>query len=211
MEDIKMFTNCLDAELEFEKCWNNPKYTTINLDDVDVNKVLTHYITQKPIHFTKTMLWDMERKKAWNPGAYIPYVIKQGSAKAWNKNPCPKTGGEIFVRYSDQKKWADSNQYETVYEEVYVNEDKKRITFLGVTQLPGDVKKIHPTQSLFHVQHGAAGDEDHPKNTWRIVHLTEHKDNQLIEIVSNMNDQTTLPGFIQAYIENDLHNPLQKK
>lgn len=33
----------------------------------------------------------------------------------------------------------------------------------------------------------------------------------IIQSTRGMNDQTTLPGFIQAYIENDLHNPLQKK
>ena len=61
---MNVLNNCLDAETEFEKCWHNPSYTAIKLDDVDVNQVLSHYIAQKPIHFTKTMLWDMERKKA---------------------------------------------------------------------------------------------------------------------------------------------------
>ena len=205
-----MFNSCLDAENEFEKCWNNPNYTTIKLDDVDVNRALAHYIPEKSIHFTKKMLWDMERKKAWNPGAYIPYVVKEGSARAWNKQPCSKTDGEIFVRRSDQKKWIDPNNYETVYEEVYVDEKKQLITFLGVTSLP-DIHNIDPTQPLFHVQHGASGDENHPKNTWRIVHLTEHKDSKLIEAFNHMNDPTTLPGFIKAYIENDLHNHLQRK
>ena len=206
-----MFDNCLDAENEFEKCWNNPNYTAITLDDVDVNRTLSHYIAQKPVHFTKTMLWDMERKKSWNPGAYIPYVVKAGSAKAWGKQPCPKTGGEIFVRCSAQKKWLDPNTYEDVYEEVYVDKEKQLITFLGVTQLPGDVKEIRPIQPLFHVQHGAAGDEDHPKNTWRIVHLTEHKNAHLIDQFKKMNDSKELPGFIQAYIENDLQIRIQKK
>lgn len=205
-----MFSNCVDAELEFEKCWNNPNHTAIAVDDVDVNRALQHYTTDKPIDFKKSMLWDMERKKSWNPGAYIPYVVKQGSAKAWNKHPCAKTGGEIFVRCSDQKKWLDPNHYEMVYEEVYVNEHKKLITFLGVVQLP-DAKEIHPSQSLFHVQHGATGDEDHPKNTWRIVFLTKQRDKNLVDVFKKMNDATTLPGFIKAYIENDLHIKIKKK
>ena len=57
-----MLKNCLDAEKEFEKCWLDPKYTAIQLDDVNVNQILTYYITQNPIHFTKKMLWDMEKK-----------------------------------------------------------------------------------------------------------------------------------------------------
>ena len=53
-----MFSNCLDAEEEFEQCWSNPNDTAIALDDVDVNQTLLHYIVQKPIDFKKTMLWE---------------------------------------------------------------------------------------------------------------------------------------------------------
>lgn len=206
-----MFKNCLDAEKEFEKCWGDPKYTAIELDDVDINHILKHYITQEPIHFTKTMLWDMEKKKAWNPGNYISYVVKEGSAKAWNKHKCPETNGEIFVRCSAQKKWLDPNVYEDVYEEVYVNDDNNIVTFLGAKTLPGITEEIHPTQPLFHVQHGASGTEDRPLNTWRIVHLTKEKDQHLIDHFKNFNDSTTLPGFIEAYIKKDLNIPIKKK
>lgn len=205
-----MFNHCLDAENEFERCWSNPDYTAIQLEDVDVNRALMHYVTERPIEFTRSMLWDMERKKAWNPGLYIPYVIKAGSARSWNKQACPKTGGELFVRRSTQKKWLDPQAYEDVYEEVYVNEQKQLITFLGVTTLPG-VAEIHPTQSLFHVQHGVRGDETHPQNTWRIVHLTQHKEIRLINAFKKMNEATVLPGFIKVYIEHDLHTAINRK
>lgn len=99
----RMFKNCLDAEAEFEACWRNPKYTAIQLDDVDINYTLSFYSMQKPIHFTKTMLWDMEKKKAWNPANYISYVIKEDSAKSWDKHFCPQSNGELFVRCSAQK------------------------------------------------------------------------------------------------------------
>lgn len=211
LKEVNMLKNCLDAEREFEKCWNNPNYTAIKLDDVDVNQNLSYYIKQKPIHFTKKMLWDMETKKAWNPEDYIPYVVKKGSAKSWNKHPCPETGGEIFVRSSAQKKWFDQTVYEDVYEEVYVNDANKLITFLGVKALPDNVKEINPTQPLFHVQHGATGTEDRPLNTWRIVHLTNKVDHQLMDLFKKFNDPSTLPGFIEAYIENDLKISLRKK
>ncbi len=123
-----MFLNCMQAENEFEKCWNNPRYTAIQLDDVDVNHVLSYYAAQRSIYFTKTMLWDMETKKAWNPENYISYVMKAGSAQSWHKHPCSKTGGEIFVRCSAQKKWLEPSIYENVYEEVYVNKNSKLIT-----------------------------------------------------------------------------------
>lgn len=205
-----MLNNCLKAEEAFEKAWNNANYTAIKLNNVDVNQVLKHYAAQPSINFTRTMLWDMEIKKAWNPELYISYVIKAGSAKSWNKHHCSKPDGEIFCRASSQKKWLEPNAYETVYEEVYVNQEKQLITFLGVLELPG-VQKIFPTQPLFHVQHGVAGSESHPENTWRVVHLTDHKDNALLELFHKMNDPTKLPGFITAYIEHDLNIHISKK
>lgn len=145
-----MFKNCIDAEKEFEKCWLDSNYTAIQLDDVDVNQTLSYYIPQNAVHFTKKMLWDMEKKKAWNPEKYISYVVKEGSAKSWNKQTSAETGGEIFVRCSAQKKWLDPNAYEDIYEEVYVNENANLVTFLGVKTLPGKAGELHPTQPLFH-------------------------------------------------------------
>ena len=207
----KMFANCIEAQNEFEKCWLNPDYTQITLADVDVNKTLMHYLVDKPLHFTRTMLWDMEKKKAWNPGKYIPYVIKEGSAKSWDKQSCSVTGGEMFVRTSNQKQWLHPMSYEEVYEEVYVNEREKLITFLGVKKIPDRDTELQPHQALFHVQHGVAGEETNPVNVWRIVHLTKSKDDQLIEMFKNLNDQTVLPGFIKEYIEKDLEIKIQHK
>lgn len=206
-----MFNNCIEAQNEFEKCWSNPEYTQIILDDVDVNKTLSFYITNKPLHFTRTMLWDMEKKKAWNPGNYIPYVIREGSAESWGKKICPDTEGEIFVRTSDQKQWLNPNIYERVYEEVYVNEQEQLITFIGTKKLPGRAEELKPQQSLFHVQHGVTGKENNPINTWRIVHLTQKNDFPLIEAFKKLNDPTMLPGFIKEYIEKDLNLTIQHK
>jgi hypothetical protein len=206
-----MFDNCIEAENEFEKCWQNPAYTQIKLDDVDVNQVLSHYTTDKPVHFNQEMLWDMEIKKAWNPGHYIPYVVREGSAKAWGKHQCLSTKGVIFVRSSWQKQWLNPNFYEEVYEEVYVNSDEQRITFIGVTVLKGHPGKLVPSQPLFHVQHSVVGSKDHPLNRWRIVHLTKRKDEYLIESFKALNDPTMLPGFIQIYIEKDLGVSLRHK
>src|SRR5438445_1643442 len=148
-----MFNNCIEAENEFEKCWNNPEYTQVILNDVDVNKTLSFYITNKPLHFTIAMLWDMEKKKAWNPGNYIPYVVREGSAESWGKKSCPMTGGETFVRKSHQKQWLNPKVYEEVYEEVYVNEKEQLITFIGTKKLPDRTNELKPQQPLFHVQH----------------------------------------------------------
>ncbi len=205
-----MFKNCLEAQETFEKCWKNPVYTQIELENVDVNGTLSHYRTDKSLHFTQEMLWDMETKKAWNPGRYIPYVVREGSAEAWGKHPCPSTGGVLFVRASQQKQWLDPQSYEEVYEEVYVNEREKLITFLGVKSLPGRPGELSPRQPLFHVQHSVVGSKDRPFNRWRIVHLTQAKDERLIDLFKAFNDPTVLPGFIRVYIEKDLGISLKK-
>jgi len=206
-----MFNNCVEAQNEFEKCWSNPECTQITLDDVDVNKTLSFYITNKPLHFTRSMLWDMEKKKAWNPGNYIPYVVREGSGESWGKKSCTTTGGVIFVRASDQKQWVNPDLYEKVYEKVYVNEQGQLITFIGATKLPERAEELNPQQPLFHVQHGVKGEDNNPINTWRIVHLTPKKDFQLIEMFKKLNDSTMLPGFIKEYIEKDLHLTIKHK
>ena len=47
-----MFNNCIEAQDEFEKCWNNPEYTQVIVNDVDVNKTLSFYTINKPLLFT---------------------------------------------------------------------------------------------------------------------------------------------------------------
>ncbi|OGT69054.1 MAG: hypothetical protein A3J38_09715 [Gammaproteobacteria bacterium RIFCSPHIGHO2_12_FULL_45_9] len=204
-----MFHNCQEAEQAFNDCWLNPEYTQIELDNVDVNALLPFYHTNKPVQFTGTMLWDMETKKAWNPGKYIPYVVKKDSARSWGKHTCPLMGGDIFVRSSLQKQWLNPDIYEEVYEEVYVNPHKKLITFLGTISLPEMSHTLSPKQPLFHVQHGVAGSETHPINTWCIVHLTQKNDPILIQHFKNLNQPNTLPGFITEYIEKDLQIAIQ--
>ena len=77
-------TNRSEIEEAFEQAWNNPEYTQITLDDVNINEtIIKHYNTPIPIYFTRHMLWDMETKKAWDPKTYIPYVVKEGNA--WGK------------------------------------------------------------------------------------------------------------------------------
>lgn len=203
-----MYDTVMKAQDEFEKCWLNRLYTPIELDDVNVNQTLSHYTTSEPIEFTRKMLWDMETKKAWDPGKYIPYVVHEGSAQSWGKQSC--SDGEIFVRKSEQKQWLNPSIYEEIYEEVYVNHRKQVVTFLGVTILPGRSKQLIPKQPLFHVQHAVGGEDVHPLNKWRIVHLTDERDSKLIEHFKGFNDPTTLPGFIEMYINKDLGAVIEK-
>ncbi len=66
----------LNHEGEFQRAWADPNNTRIELPPVDVNRVLAeHYRTSEPLTFTRTMLWDMEVRKAWRPDSYILSVV----------------------------------------------------------------------------------------------------------------------------------------
>lgn len=200
------------AEEEFELAWQNPAYTQIELAHVDINQRLTsYYESPVPVNFTRKLLWDMETKKAWDPKTYIAYVVKDG--RSWGKEIL-ENGDEIFVRSSLQKQWLNESVYEEVFEVVYINQLQQKITFLGTTQLlddRGNQLEIHNAQPLFHVQHAVGGDENNPVNLWRIVHLTESKNQDLIDRLKSLDDQTRLPGFIEIYINNDMQIPLKHK
>jgi len=198
-----MLPNCIEARATFEAYWNNPNYTQIELDDVDVNETITYYLADEPVHLAQEMLWDIEKKKAWDPGTYLPDVVRTGSSKSWGKQACPITKGDIFVRTTDQKRWLNPEAYETVYEEVYVNPIDKIITFIGTKSLLGK-PDLSPEQPVFCVQHSAGGTENRPLNKWRIVHLTKQKDERLTARFNSFNQPKFLPRYIEVYIEKDL-------
>jgi hypothetical protein len=197
--------NMNDAEEEFEQAWNNPAYTQIKLEDVNINKTLAkYYETSIPVNFTRQMLWDMETKKAWDPKTYIPYVVIDG--KSWGRKTL-ENGDEVLVRSSQQKQWLNGDVYEEVFEKVYLNHKDQIATFLGTQILKdssGEYLYLKNHQPLFHVQHSVEGEESNPINVWRIVHLTEGKDQKLIEHFKKFKGPTMLPGFVEIYIENDL-------
>ncbi len=77
----------LNHEGEFQRAWADPRNTRFELPPIDVNRVLAeHYDTGEPLTFTRTMLWDIEVRKAWRPDRYIPSVVQDGSARAWGRS-----------------------------------------------------------------------------------------------------------------------------
>src|SRR5262249_56984998 len=65
-------TNRSQLEAELERAWADTAHTRAQLPEHDVNQVLAAwYDTSKPLVFTRTMLWDVEVRKAYNPGDYI--------------------------------------------------------------------------------------------------------------------------------------------
>ena len=148
---------------------------------VDVNALLqTHYSTSEPVRLTKTMLWDAEAKKAWDPMTYIPGVVRVGSS--WGRKALGN-GEECFLRESQQLAWrADS--YGQVLEEVYVSPRQQSVLFFGRAEFlrdDGSHLQAGSHQPLFHVEHAVVGTDAQPENVWRIVHLTSKRDDILIE------------------------------
>jgi hypothetical protein len=63
----------VDYEKVFERAWTDPRFTRFTLPSIDVNDVLgKRYRLSEPLTFTRTMLWDLETKKALRPDLYNP-------------------------------------------------------------------------------------------------------------------------------------------
>jgi hypothetical protein len=207
-ETVSSFANALQ---EFEAAWRNPKHTQFELQPVDVNKVLSERYTVSPsIRLTRSMVWDMEMKKAWDPMTYIPYVVSSG--RSWGRHSL-KDGSEGFSRSSIQIAWI-SQERGQVLEDVFVNRNDRRIIFLGRPEMTNDKgERIYADdyQPLFHVEHAAGGSELEPLNIWRIVILTENNDQRFTEPFKQMIKTGLLPGFLEIYIERDLHRALNRR
>ena len=203
-------TSFASAEQEFETAWCNPKHTRFALPDVDVNKVLgERYVVDPPLAFTRSMLWDMELKKSWDPATYIPYVVSTGYS--WRRHNLER-GCERFFRSSTQLGWIRPDRGQ-VLEDVFINRNDERIFFLGRHEMTNEQgQRIYASdyQPLFHVEHAAAGSEDAPRNVWRIVVLTEQNDPRYTEPFKQMVTEGWLPGFLEVYIERNLKVVLRR-
>jgi hypothetical protein len=200
------------ASQEFESAWGNPKNTRFELPAPDVNKVLSEcYDLGKPIHLTGSMVWEMELKKAWNPASYIPYVVSRDHA--WGRYSLGDDS-EYFVREIEAKAWIIEDTVGPVFEEVFMSHKERRMIFLGRDKLKaeiGETIRTNEYQPLFHVEHGVAGTEDAPLNTWRIVILTDNHDPRYHQPFEEMVKAGGLPGFLEIYINSDLDAQLSRK
>ncbi len=204
----------LNHEAEFERAWADTSNTRFELPPVDVNRVLAeHYRTSEPLTFTRTMLWDMEVRKAKRPDRYIPSVVREGSAHAWGRSSAAD-GKESFIRSSQQRLWLEPTEYGLVLEQVCLNPTQQKVTFIGAAELPDRDKnllRVGARQPLFHVEHSVSGDESRPLNTWRIVHLTDRPEHRLVERFTLIANDVWLPEFIEIYIRSDLNIKLTRR
>ena len=197
---------------EFEAAWNDPRHSRFELPAIAVNsKLREKYTVTPPARMSRAKLWDMERRKAWDPASFIPYVVSTG--KSWGRHQLAD-GTERFFRSSEQVGWIDPSVRGTVLEEVLIDNETQRIFFMGRAQFPdeaGQLLKAGDFQPLFHVEHAAAGDDNDPLNLWRIVVLTEKYDERYTEPFKDMARQGWLPGFVEIYIEREFNCKLTRK
>ena len=203
----------LNHEEAFERAWTDPGNTRIELSPVDVNRTLARYYrTGKPLRFTRTMLWDMEVKKAFRPDLYIPSVVTEGSSRYWNRR-ASAGGAESFVRCSRQRRWLAPSERGLVLERVFLNPARQRVTFIGTAELPdrdGNLLRAGDGQPLFHVEHSVDGSETRPLNLWRIVYLTDRPEQKLIDRFAPAKD-VWLREFVEIYIRRDLKIELTRR
>lgn len=206
-------TNRSELEAEFERAWADTAYTRAQPPDHDVNQVLSaRYRTSKPLVFTRTMLWDVEVRKAYNPGEYIPFVVLAGSARVWGRRA--DASGEYFLRSSEQRLWLRPDEYGAVLERVHLDHREQKATFIGSPALndaDGHHVRAGTGQPIFHVEHSVGGSEIRPLNRWRIVHLTRAVDDRLLEVFSSMAQEVWLPEYIEIYIRRDLDVELSRR
>jgi hypothetical protein len=204
-------TTFASARREYEQAWNNPAHTRFELPAVNVNKVLRDRYEMDPHRrLTRTMIWDMETKKAWDPLSFIPYVVSEGGS--WGRHSLDD-GSSRFCRASMQKGWIrpDSGR---ILEDVYVSDAEQAIFFLGRERMiaaDGSELRASESQPVFHVFHGVGGTEDEPLNLWSIVLLTQHNEPRYEEPFKQMVQAGLLPGFIEIYIERNLGVTLKRK
>ncbi len=193
-------------ETAFARAWDTPGHTRCRLPDTDVNLVLAaRYATGEPLTFTRGMLWDMETRKAARPGTYIPFVVRAGSDRSWNRHD--GDGGEYLDRCSMQRLWLHPQRYELILARAFINHHEQKVTFLGVPELTaadGTLLRAGTGQPLFHVEHSVSGTELQPLNRWRIVHLTDALDERLIEGFERMARNPWLAEHAEIYIRDNL-------
>lgn len=193
------------AREEFDQACSNPDHTLIETAPVDVNAMFqTYYSTSEQVYLTKTMLWDAEVKKAWDPMTYIPGVVREGSS--WGRQPL-ENGEECFLRESQQRAWR-TDGYGQVLEEVYLSPREQAVLFFGRAEFlkdDGSALQAGSHQPLFHVEHAVGGTDSHPENLWRIVHLTKERDEALIkQHLAQTGTPEWLRRFAAIYVERDL-------
>jgi hypothetical protein len=204
------FTSFEAARSAYREAWADPAHTRFELPPVNVNKVLRDRYRMEPQRLvTRTEIWDMEARKAWDPRTFIPYVVSE--ARSYGREKLAD-GSYRFCRASMQRGWI-AERYGRVLEDTYVSDAEQAVFFMGRATMPGENGEelaASDLQPVFHVEHAAGGSEDEPLNIWSIVLLTETNDPRYEQPFKEMVRAGLLPGFIEIYIEKNLGMKLSR-
>lgn len=207
-------TGAHDDVTEFERAWDDARHTRAIQPATDINQVLRErYHTGEPLRFTRAMLWDLEQRKAKDPGIYIPGVVAVGSDRSWALPPRDH-GSDFLARFSQQRLWLHRDEYGLVLESARLDHDRQVVTFTGhrtLTDPLGRSLEATSRQPLFHVEHAVGGHEQTPLNLWRVVHLTDTPEQRLTQLFARIWQSPWLPEFVEIYIRRDLHLSLHRK
>lgn len=193
-----------EAECLFETAWNDPDNLAITFDDIDINAVLSkHYVTDPPTRMTRTLLWDMERKKAADALTFLGSIVKDAKT---HRQP----GANAFIRWTLQRQFLDPEVFDNVLEEVFLDDANQLVTFIGKRDesfVDWKPLQVPLKQPVFYVQHGVAGQEENPINTWRIVFISPSEDARCI-LKANLDKISSgrhLPYYIEAYLRKEMN------
>jgi hypothetical protein len=180
------------------------------VEPLDVNALLQQsYVLSEPVRLTRSLLWDAEEKKAWDPRRFIPHVVREG--QSWGRTTLTE-GDQRFLRASEQRAWKGDASGQ-VLEEVYLSPREYRNLFLGRAELvseDGRALRAGGHRPLIHVEHSVGGTDTQPLNLWRIVHLTPEQDDALAQQqVTAIAD--VLRQFIAIYVERELGRKLTRR
>jgi ribulose-5-phosphate 4-epimerase/fuculose-1-phosphate aldolase len=117
-------------------------------------------------------------------------------------------------RFSQQRGWLRPDNYGLVLERAHLDHHDQKVTFTGEKLLAdpaGHTLHADTEQPRFYVERAVGGSEQAPLNLWRIVHLTDHKEQRLIDQFSRMWQSPWLPKFVEIYIRTDLHLGLTRR
>jgi hypothetical protein len=188
--------------------WADPKTTKTELPPVDVNQVLRdHYDVAPDLTYTRSMLWDMEIRKASAPDMYIPSAVKPGSAEKFG-------AGADFTRVSEQRLWLNRDAFGTIIEQVHLDQDRQSVEFVGLPEFQAPDRRgftATTDQPLFHVEHWVDGVADQPLNRWRIMFLTTEPDQRLVDFFAELGQSPHLRDFVEIHIRDVLGHTLTRR
>ena len=64
---------------------------------------------------------------------------------------------------------------------------------------------------MVHVEHAAGGSEHNPYNLWKIVFLTDIKDDRYAQPFEDMTTAGILPGYLEIYIKKEINVELIRR